>query len=219
MSACLMAPSASTSTRFADAAAAGHEVHAADAAGAAAWRPWRCPRSAWLAASVDAARRNHCSLAYSTCPNWWRIISCSTGRQRHRVRDRLHVQAVAAIGGQAPGGGVGMTQEPGRLQLRHHVADRGGADAQAVLHDQRVAAHRLRRGDVFLDDGPQDGLRARLQRTRAVLATRHGQSSCVRAPAGLAVVSTLSVASANRRGRIVAVRPSSVNEVVTDGTN
>ena len=34
----------------------------------------------WVeAASVDAARRNHCSLAYSTCPNWWRIMSCSTG--------------------------------------------------------------------------------------------------------------------------------------------
>ena len=30
-------------------------------------------------ASVVAARRNQCSLAYSTCPNWWRIISCSTG--------------------------------------------------------------------------------------------------------------------------------------------
>src|SRR5215218_1668955 len=30
-------------------------------------------------ASVVAARRNQCSLAYSTWPNWWRIISCSTG--------------------------------------------------------------------------------------------------------------------------------------------
>ena len=29
-------------------------------------------------ASVVAARRNQCSLANSTCPNWWRIISCST---------------------------------------------------------------------------------------------------------------------------------------------
>ena len=30
-------------------------------------------------ARVVAARRNQCSLAYSTWPNWWRIISCSTG--------------------------------------------------------------------------------------------------------------------------------------------
>ena len=30
-------------------------------------------------ARVVAASRNQCSLAYSTCPNWWRIISCSTG--------------------------------------------------------------------------------------------------------------------------------------------
>ena len=29
-------------------------------------------------ARVVAARRNQCSLANSTWPNWWRIISCST---------------------------------------------------------------------------------------------------------------------------------------------
>ena len=29
-------------------------------------------------ASVVAARRNQCSLAYSTWPNWCRIMSCST---------------------------------------------------------------------------------------------------------------------------------------------
>ena len=30
-------------------------------------------------ASVVAARRNHWSVANSTWPNWWRIISCSMG--------------------------------------------------------------------------------------------------------------------------------------------
>jgi hypothetical protein len=30
-------------------------------------------------ARIVAARRNHCSLACWTWPNWWRIISCSTG--------------------------------------------------------------------------------------------------------------------------------------------
>ena len=35
--------------------------------------------AAWVSeAMVDAARRNQCSLANSTWPNWWRIISCST---------------------------------------------------------------------------------------------------------------------------------------------
>ena len=49
-------------------------------------------------ARVVAARRNQCSLANSTCPNWWRIISCSTAGQRHRVDDRLDVEAVAGVG-------------------------------------------------------------------------------------------------------------------------
>ena len=30
-------------------------------------------------ARIAAARRNHCSEARATWPNWWRIISCSTG--------------------------------------------------------------------------------------------------------------------------------------------
>ena len=36
------------------------------------------PAERVMLASVVAARRNQCSLANSTWPNWWRIISCST---------------------------------------------------------------------------------------------------------------------------------------------
>ncbi len=36
------------------------------------------PASPVTLASVVAARRNQCSLANWTCPNWCRIISCST---------------------------------------------------------------------------------------------------------------------------------------------
>ena len=36
------------------------------------------PAERVIEARVVAASRNHCSLANSTCPNWWRIISCST---------------------------------------------------------------------------------------------------------------------------------------------
>jgi hypothetical protein len=37
------------------------------------------PAIRFAAARVVAARRNHCSDACWTWPNWWRIISCSTG--------------------------------------------------------------------------------------------------------------------------------------------
>ncbi len=36
------------------------------------------PASPVTLARVVAARRNQCSLANCTWPNWWRIISCST---------------------------------------------------------------------------------------------------------------------------------------------
>ena len=97
-------------------------------------------------------------------------------RQRDGVRDRLHVQAVAAVGGHAAGAGMRMRRAAGRLQLGHDVAHGGRADAEAVLLDQRLAADRLCGRDVFLDDGPQDRRGARLQRARAYLRRAKGSS-------------------------------------------
>ena len=37
----------------------------------------REPAARVVEAMVEAASRNQCSLAYSTWPNWWRIMSCS----------------------------------------------------------------------------------------------------------------------------------------------
>ena len=54
------------------------EVDAAQVRGLRAWPASRGRRRGSATASVVAARRNQCSLAYSTWPNWWRIISCST---------------------------------------------------------------------------------------------------------------------------------------------
>ena len=109
-------------------------------------------------ARVVAARRNQCSLANSTWPNWWRIMSCSTAGSGDGVDDRLDVEAVAGVSRDAAGARVGMGQQAGDLELGEDVADRRAGHAEAVALDERLAADRRRGGDVFLDDGPKDRL-------------------------------------------------------------
>jgi hypothetical protein len=111
------------------------------------------------------------------------------GRQDDRIRDGLDVQAVAGIGRDAAGARVRAAQEAGPLELGHHVADRRGADVKTVFDDERLARHRLGGGHVFLDDGPQDGRGARVERAGAVLASRHACWSSILCP--MSVVSTL----------------------------
>ena len=55
----------------------GDEVDPADVGGARL-RGVARPADRVMLASVVAARRNQCSLANSTWPNWCRIMSCST---------------------------------------------------------------------------------------------------------------------------------------------
>ena len=121
------------------------------------------PAVRFAEASVVAASRNHCSLACCTWPNWWRIISCSTGGRMARIDDRLDEEAVAGVGRDPAGGGVRVGQQPGRLEVGEDVPDGRARHAEAVALDERVGADRRRGGDVFLDDGPQDRLRARIQ--------------------------------------------------------
>ena len=85
------------------------------------------------------------------------------GRQRDRIRDRFHVEAVALVGRDAAGGRVRMGQQAGRFELREDVADRGAGHAEAVALDERLAADRRGGRDVFLDDGPKDRLGAEVQ--------------------------------------------------------
>ena len=60
------------------------------------------------------------------------------------------------------------------LELGHDVAHGRGGHGKAVALDQRLAADRLGGYDVFLDDGPQDLLRAGIERAVWTLsATRH----------------------------------------------
>ena len=102
------------------------------------------------------------------------------GGERDGVRDRLDVQAIATVGRHAARARVRMPEQLSHLQLGHDVADRGRADREAVLLDERRAADRLGGGDVFLDDGPQDGRGACLQGPGADLATSQGflRSGC-----------------------------------------
>jgi len=77
ISACLIEPSRSTRIRLAmrsliPTRSIRRMCASCDLAGVAR------PAARVIDASVVAARRNQCSLANSTWPNWWRIISCST---------------------------------------------------------------------------------------------------------------------------------------------
>ena len=56
-----------------------------------------------------------------------------------------------------------MGQQAGRLELGEDVADGRAGHAEAVALDERLAADRRGGGDVFLDDGPKDRLRAEVQ--------------------------------------------------------
>ena len=66
-------------------------------------------------------------------------------------------EAVALVGGDAPGTGVRLGDQPLLLQRGHVVADGRGRDAEAVALDQRLAPDRLAGGDVVLHDRPEHG--------------------------------------------------------------
>ena len=69
-------------------------------------------------------------------------------------------EAQPGLGGQAAGAGVRGVDQPRRLQVRHHVADRGGRERHRQDARQVARAHRLARGEVALHDAPEDLARA-----------------------------------------------------------
>ena len=68
----------------------------------------------------------------------------------------VDVEAVTLGRRDTAGTGVGLLQIAEARQLGQLVADRGGADVQPALFHQQLAAHRLCRGDVLVDDRGQD---------------------------------------------------------------
>ena len=96
------------------------------------------------AASVVAARRNHCSEACCTWPNWWRITVCSTAGGR-TSDDRLDEVAIAGVGRDPARAGVRVGEQAVDLEVGEDVPDRGAGHAEAVARDERLGADRKRR--------------------------------------------------------------------------
>ena len=98
-------------------------------------------------------------------------------RQRNGLDDRLDVEAIAGVGRDAAGGGVRVGQQAVRLELGEDAADGRAGHAEAIALDERLAADRRRGRDVFLDDGPKDRLRAKVQGAEwAAWSSRQGLS-------------------------------------------
>ena len=94
-------------------------------------------------------------------------------RQDRVVGDRLDEVAVAGVRRDAAGRRVGVRQEAGRLEVGEDVADGRARHAKAVALDERRRPDGRCGVDVFLDDGPEDRLGARIQRAGGADATRH----------------------------------------------
>ena len=76
--------------------------------------------------------------------------------QADGLRERVDEVAVAGVGGDAAGGRVGLREVAHLLERRQLVADGGGRDAQPDDLRDGLAADRLTRPDVLVDQGAQD---------------------------------------------------------------
>ena len=93
-----------------------------------------------------------------------------------RLGELVDEEAVALVGGNAPGARVGLGEIALPLEQRHLVADGGRRDAQARRPGHVGRSDRLGRLDVLLDNGPQDGGLAFVQHgwhSRIPSANRH----------------------------------------------
>ena len=68
----------------------------------------------------------------------------------------IQVKAVAQVGGDPSGGGVGLFQQAQLKEHRHFVAHGGGGDLPIQEAGYQLGAHRLPGGDVGLHDGGED---------------------------------------------------------------
>jgi hypothetical protein len=76
-------------------------------------------------------------------------------RQIQAGEQVVHEEAVAQVGGHAPGAGVRVREQPHPFERGQVIADRRRADAEIVAPDDACAAHWLRCLHKFLDDNPQ----------------------------------------------------------------
>ena len=106
---------------------------------------WRCPES-MRSSSPWARAKKSWTWARSPSPQGARLGA-----------DVVDEEAVALVGGDAAGAGVGVGQEALPLELGHLVADRRRRHLQVAHAGDVGRAHRLGRVDVLLDHRPQDG--------------------------------------------------------------
>ena len=71
-------------------------------------------------------------------------------------QERVDVEAVARLGGHAPGRGVRVREQAEALELGELVADGRRRDVEAGTLDERLRADGLAGGDVLLHHPPQD---------------------------------------------------------------
>src|SRR4029079_569690 len=97
--------------------------------------------------------------------------------QRDGLDDRFDVEAIARVGRDASGGGGGVGEPVVRLELGEDAADGRAGHAEAIALHERLAPDRRGGRDVFLDDGPKDRLRAKVQGAEwAAWSSRQGLS-------------------------------------------
>ena len=125
-------------------------------------------------ASVVAARRNQCSLANSTWPNWWRP---SAARPPAAVRRRRSIPRRS--GSQRPwacaGASVRVVGPPGGFELHQDASNGGPGHAEAVALDER----RLPTGCAVVTYSSMTArrpLRAAVQAAIVVSSTRQARS-------------------------------------------
>ena len=70
----------------------------------------------------------------------------------------VDIQTVTCGGGDPPGGGVRLFQQPHLGQVCHLIANGGGGHIQSSQLGDGLGAHRLGGVDIGLHDGPQDPL-------------------------------------------------------------
>ena len=102
--------------------------------------------------------------------------------ERAGAGEMVDVVAVAGVGGDPAGRGVGLGDEAVALEHRHLVADGRRRDAETGGVGDGLRADRLRAVDVVLDDRPQDGGLALVQLGHAARSRRWPTRGASRAP-------------------------------------
>src|SRR5262249_10236104 len=72
------------------------------------------------------------------------------------LEQRIGVEAIARLSGDATGRGVWMREEPEALEVRELGPNGGRRHGHPCAHDEALRAHGLAAFDVLLDDAPQD---------------------------------------------------------------